>query len=234
MEIHDTPQATPENELNEVRKILRELAERQVETDRQITKVSETLVLHERILNEKIAENAKQIKETERILNEKIAEVARNIDKVNAEVASNINKVNATVGSWHNNQGHFAEEYFFNSFANGKKNFLGEDFDDIAKSVPGFKNGAKDEYDILMVNGKSIAIVETKAKAHENDIPSVLKKAITFRINYPEYANHKIYLGLASLAFYPKLEQECIKEGIAIIKQAGNTVVINDAHLKAF
>ena len=234
MDSTDRPQATPDNDLNEVRKILREIAEenrelakRQVENERILNeKFAETakqIKENDRILNEKLAENAQQLKETERVLNEKFAEVARQIERVNA-----------TVGSWHNNQGHFAEEYFFNSFANGKKNFLGEYFDDIAKNVPGFKSGAKDEYDILMINGKSIAIVETKSKAHENDIPSVLRKAITFRINFPEYAGHKVYLGLASMAFYPKLEQECIKEGFAIIKQVGGTVVINDTHLKVF
>jgi hypothetical protein len=36
------------------------------------------------------------------------------------------------------------------------------------------------------------------------------------------------------LSFYPDLEQECTNQGIAIIKQVGDTVVINDAHLKVF
>jgi hypothetical protein len=36
------------------------------------------------------------------------------------------------------------------------------------------------------------------------------------------------------MGFYPELEQECIKEGIAVIKQVGDTVVINDKHLKVF
>jgi hypothetical protein len=36
------------------------------------------------------------------------------------------------------------------------------------------------------------------------------------------------------MSFYPELEQECINEGIAIIKQVGDTVIINDTHLKVF
>jgi hypothetical protein len=39
---------------------------------------------------------------------------------------------------------------------------------------------------------------------------------------------------LASLSFYEELEQECIEHGIAVIKQVGDTVVINDSHLKVF
>ena len=36
------------------------------------------------------------------------------------------------------------------------------------------------------------------------------------------------------MSFYPKLEEECIKQGIAIIKQIGDPVVIDDEHLKVF
>jgi len=36
------------------------------------------------------------------------------------------------------------------------------------------------------------------------------------------------------MSFYPELEQACIEQGIAVIKQVGDTVVINDAHLKVF
>jgi hypothetical protein len=36
------------------------------------------------------------------------------------------------------------------------------------------------------------------------------------------------------MSFYPELEQKCIDLGIAVIKQVGETVVINDKHLKVF
>ena len=76
--------------------------------------------------------------------------------------------------------------------------------------------------------------VEVKYKARDNDISKVLNKAVTFRENFPYYANHQVYLGYASLAFDNHIEKECIKNGIAIIKQVGDSVVINDEHLKAF
>ena len=62
----------------------------------------------------------------------------------------------------------------------------------------------------------------------------VIKKAETFRINYPKYENHRIFLGLASMSFYPELEDECKKAGIAIVKQVGDKVIIADEHLKVF
>jgi len=46
--------------------------------------------------------------------------------------------------------------------------------------------------------------------------------------------NHRIFLGLASMSFYEKLEDECKKAGVAIVKQVGENIVIADEHLKAF
>jgi len=143
-------------------------------------------------------------------------------------------KMEATMGAWTNSHGSFAEEYFFNAFENEEKNFFGEHFNEIGKNVSNFWEGLKDEYDIVLYNDTSVALIEVKYKAHENDIEQVLKKAETFRILFPHYKDFKIYLGLASMSFYPVLEQECAKQGIAVIKQIGDTVIINDAHLKVF
>jgi len=139
-----------------------------------------------------------------------------------------------TVGGMANNQGAFAEEYFFNSFENGKTNFFGEKFDIIKKNLTNVWQGLEDEYDIVLYNHASVALIEVKYKANTSDIPDVLKKAETFRILFPHYKDFKIYLGLASMSFYPELEQECINQGIAVIKQVGDTVVINDTNLKVF
>jgi hypothetical protein len=145
-----------------------------------------------------------------------------------------IKELQKTMGSWGNNLGQFAEEYFINSFENGKQNFFGEKFDKIKDNVKGIKDNFEDEYDILLINGKSLGIIEVKFKAHINDIPKIVRKAETFRMNFPEYKEHQIYLGLATMSFYLELEQECINEGIAVIKQVGDSVVINDKHLKVF
>jgi hypothetical protein len=182
-----------------------------------------------------------QIAESNIFLTEKFAETERLIKKrEEAEKKSKEDfdrrwkKIDETIGSWANNYGFIAEEYFFNSFERGKKNFFGEKFNEITKGLKGRINKLEDEYDIVMFNGSSIAIVETKYKAHVNDVPQVLKKAETFRILFPYHKDLKIYLGLATMAFYPELEQACINKGIAVIKQVGETVIIHDEHLKVF
>jgi len=143
-------------------------------------------------------------------------------------------KLEELMGSWANNHGQFAEEYFANACENGELDFFGETFDDFDKNVKGIKKDYKDEYDILLTNGKAVGIIEVKFKAHEKDIPKILRKAQTFRVNFPEYQNHQIYLGLATMAFYPELEQECVNNGIAIVKQVGDIMVITDEHMRVF
>jgi len=153
-------------------------------------------------------------------------------DRQMQETDRRMKELQKQIGGMAYNQGSFAEEYFFNSFENGKQNFFGEKFDKIKKHLTHFWQGVEDEYDIVLYNHASVALIEVKYKAHLNDIPMVLRKAETFRILFPNYKDFKIYLGLASMSFYPELEEECINQGIAIIKQVGDTVVINDKHLK--
>ena len=135
-------------------------------------------------------------------------------------------------GSFVNGNGEATEEYFYNSFENNKRDFFGQTYDKIMKQVKG--NIQPDEYDILMINGKNVCIIECKFRAIEGDISKVLRKAETFRINMPEYADRIIYLGLASKSFNPKVTKECEENGIAIIKETGDTVIINHDHLKAY
>jgi len=170
----------------------------------------------------------------DRRMKESSADFDRRMKESSADFDRRMKKLEELTGSWANNHGSFAEEYFFNSFENGKRNFFGEKFDEISKKLRSHWQGMEDEYDIVLYNHTSVAIIEVKYKAHENDISKVLKKAETFRILYPHYKDFKIYLGLASMSFNPELEQKCTEQGIAVIKQVGDTVVINDAHLKVF
>ena len=120
------------------------------------------------------------------------------------------------VGLGRDEPGDFAEDYFVNSFEQGKKNFLGEHFDVLRKNMKGIKS--EYEYDILLINGKCVGIIEVKFKGHANDVSNIVDKVKTFREDFPDYKEHKIYLGLASMSFYKELEDRCKNEGIAIIK----------------
>jgi hypothetical protein len=200
-----------------------------------------TLQETERIFKEKTAEFdqrfEKSRKEQERLTKENtkgFEEIKLLFKESDARYEKRMKNMENEMGGWANTHGSFAEEYFFNSFENGKQNFFGEEFDEIDKNFKSRKDKLQDEYDIVMFNHSSIAIVEVKFTVREKDIPKTLKKAETFKILFPEYKDFKIYLGLASLNFCKEMEEECIRKGIAVIKQVGEMVIIQDEHLKVF
>ena len=174
-----------------------------------------------------LEKNAQEMKESRENFDREMAESRTDYDR-------RIKKLEELTGSWASNHGTFAEEYFYNAFERGQQNFFGEKFDAIEKNLSNFWQGLRDEYDIVLFNHTSVALIEVKYKAHVNDVPRVIKKAETFRILFPHYKDCKVYLGLASLSFYPELERRCLDEGIAIIKQVGDSVVIIDSNLRVF
>ena len=141
----------------------------------------------DRKMNEGFEKTWNSIQETNRGLMEaknsiietrySIMETDRLFKESRADYDRRMKKYEETMGAWANNHGSFAEEYFFNSFEMGKQNFFGEMFDEIEKNAKGFKKGFKDEYDILLINGKTVGIIEVKFKAHIDHIQKILRKA---------------------------------------------------------
>ena len=197
--------------------LIKELRESQKETSLQIKETN-------RILSEKQSETDKLIKETNRILSQKQSET----DRLIKDLAKQL-------GGMANSNGDAATEFFYNTLKYKRKKLFGESFDDIFKEEKRkTKKGFEDEYDVLMFNCRAVCIVEIKYKADTDDIVKTLRKVITFRENFPEHSNKILYLAVASMSFHKRTEKACIDNGIAIIKQVGETIIIQDEHLKTF
>ena len=140
------------------------------------------------------------------------------------------------IGGMGNNNGAFAQEFFFNAIFYGERKLFGQEFDDAMTEVRKYfkKGGTKSEFDIVLFNGKSICIVEVKYKADTDDARTLPEKEKSFRECFPEHADKKLYLALASMSFDKHVEDECKKQGIAIIKQVGETIEIYDEQMKVF
>ena len=197
---------------------IKELRESQADTDRQ--------------LKESIAGLTEKQAETDNLLKRSIAAS----DKRGTELSSQIKDLKESVNGISKSNGMIAEEFFFTAIDMGGKNFFGEQFDECYSYV---KRNSKakqlmSELDIILFNGKSVALVEVKYRARKEDIQKMIDKLPKFRILYPEHKERRIYLGMAAMAFDKGVEDESEKEGIAIFKQLGDTVVINDKYLKVF
>jgi len=188
-----------------------------------------------RFLTEKFAATDRLIAETGRQV-ERTRQQVEKTDRQVAKTSRQIAKTDKLVGGISTNNGLFAEEYFYNSLRKGKPILMGEKFDKLIKSeiMVDEKNKTKGELDIILINGKALIIIEVKFRVRDKHVEEVMKKIKPFRKRFPEYQNHKVYLGLASMVFDEDIENKCKENGIAVIKQEGDSVFIHDENLKAF
>jgi len=195
----------------EIRAILKNIAASQEDTDRRM-------------------------KETDRLL-KNVAASQEDTDRQMKKTDLRINALASELNGISKSNGDFAEEYFNNAFENENLIFAGMHFDylknDINLSNP--KSGKRDEqFDIVLYNEESVAIIEIKYKAGKNDIHDIIRKAEAFRSWFPEYADHKIYLGLAGMSFLKNTIKDAEDKGIAIIRQRGDKTIVNDKNLIAY
>lgn len=145
-----------------------------------------------------------------------------------------LERVDILLGNISENNGSTVEDYFFNSLED-KPELGGIKYDTIVKNfMPKSKRG-QGEFDIVMFNGKNVALIECKYKAHLSDVEKLITKQVdSFKKVFKGYANHKFYLGIASFSFYPELEKYAKQNGVAILKQKGDVVEIEAENLKAY
>jgi hypothetical protein len=182
-------------------------------------------------LKDLVASLAVDRKETARLFKE--------TNKQMKETDRKLKELGISVAGISNSNGKFAEELFYDSLE-ASKTFAGVHFDAVSNLFGGSKrmpSGTmlQDQFDIVMLNDDSVAIIEIKYKA-ERDYPKEManRKVSNFRILFPDYANYKIYLGLGSLVFEERVVQEAKKYGIGLLKQCGNTIEYKTDWVRAY
>jgi hypothetical protein len=176
-----------------------------------------------------VAELTQSIKDTEVRSEREINALTQSIKDTRSEVAG--------VG---NSQGLVAEEYFFNSLADVLK--LGSiKFDRIERNrnikLPAAGQDAKAqkyEYDIMMINGKALAVIETKYKATKEGLTQLQRNIDGVRLAMPEFNKHKIYGGIAAFSINDKLIDEAHKKGYFVLQRKGDSFVTDTQAMKAF
>jgi len=139
------------------------------------------------------------------------------------ETDRKLDKVAKMIGGVSKSQGDVAEDFFYNSFINN--NHLGKlSFDDITKNMEKHRGKTQEEYDIFLTNGESIAIVEVKYKAHQDDINKLNRKFNNFKKLFPIYKDYKLYGAMASFHFNQDTKDELLKQGYFIVERTGDLI----------
>jgi Holliday junction resolvase-like predicted endonuclease len=155
---------------------------------------------------------------------DKLREESLKTDEQMRKTDEKLERMGITLGNISNNQGAVAEEFFFNSLK-ATQILAGIHYDSIDKNLTRAANGTEDEFDIVMINGKDVAIVEVKYKAHESDLTKLLtKKYENFKKLFPIYKDYTHHLVLATFSLYDELKEAALSNGVIVLQRKGDTI----------
>jgi hypothetical protein len=176
--------------------------------------------------------------ESEKLLAKTIEQVDRT-DKQMAETDRQIAKIHKELGNIGQNNGLIAEEIVFHSLEKDRI-FAGIKFDFVdhgtvrSGALPDGKR-VKGEYDVLLKNGTSVAIIEVKHRVGQEALERLIEVQLPrFRQIFPEHKDAKMYLGLGGMSFEKGVAEKARSLGIATLTLSGDAVEINDKDVKAW
>jgi hypothetical protein len=186
-----------------------------------------------------IRESFAELRELQKKNEEKNEKWFEKMEKQQEETAKSFAELHKELGGIGDSNGKFSEAYFYNSLFNSM-HFGGKDFDNIDKGLKRSKklpdgNKLTGEYDVVMYNGNTIALIEVKYKVKKNHIENLKTNQVKmFKELFPQYANFDFYLGIAGLSFEDNTEKEALEQGIGVLRPKGENVEIIDDNLKVY
>ena len=135
-----------------------------------------------------------------------------------------IKELSKQIGGISNSNGKVAEDMIYNVL-DKDKTFANVKFDYLRKNVQiqSETYETKTELDILLVNGDTISIIETKYKVEKSDVIDVIDKKLNYFRQYnPKFNNYKIILGIGGMSFEDDAITAAKEKGIGIIKILGD------------
>lgn len=149
---------------------------------------------------------------------DKLAEDSKKTDEEYKKIAK-------IIGGIGNNLGDAAEDYFYSGLQH-RKILNGIKYDYVNRN----NKRRKDlEWDILLENGNSVAVLEVKHKLHPEDVEEfATKKLPLFRQALPEFAKYRVYGGVAGMSVPEDSRKIAEHYGLTVLTQDGkNLKVLN-------
>jgi DNA repair exonuclease SbcCD ATPase subunit len=221
----DRTEARKERE--EARKARVEARKERKENDRLFKEAREE-ARKDRKENDRLFKEArKDRKETKQLFNE--------LREDRRETNRQMRELQQQYGGISNSNGEMAEQFFYSAFKRSKS-FVKETFDEVLRNRCISNGEWEAEFDLVLFNGKSVAIIEVKYRAKYDNISieELIAKIEPFKVLFPKYKNHNIFLGVAAMSFDKRLAKKLRKVGIATVYQEGKKIVVYDEEVKTF
>jgi hypothetical protein len=183
-------------------------------------------------LTVKQAENAAQQKKTD----EQMRKTDEQMKQTDERLSAKLEKLSKELGNIGNNNGEVAEEFFWNALREVKE-FKGIKVDYSDRNIHRKRGNLNDEFDILLWNGNSVIIVETKYKVHPSLIEKIKEKKIpNFKKLFSDKIDHKIYYAIAGFVIPESVLEDAKREGFFVIRQFADSenIIIENSEVKSF
>ena len=115
--------------------------------------------------------------------------------------------------------------------------FAGRKFHDIDRNWNRKKTDLKlqAEFDIVLINDDTLALIETKYKVRDVDVTKLVDTTKNkFKILYPQYSHYKVILGIGGMAFDQRAIDEANANGVGLIKIVGDKVEFQTEGIKVY
>ena len=144
-----------------------------------------------------------------------------------------LNRLSEMYGGVSSNQGSAAEEFFLNTLT-ANPEVGGIKFDRIMPNLHVANKNKQGEFDIVMVNGSSVAVIEVKYKVHPGDIDKAAKNLKRYRDLFPEHKNYALYGGIAGFSVPPDAVKAAKEKGMFVLKRVGEVLKTDAKEMRAF
>ena len=202
----------------DMKEMVANISASQRKTDEQLARTDAQLA----ITDAQLAKTDAQLATTD-------AQLAKTDDQL-LKTDAKLDKLAKMYGGVANNQGDVTEEFFFNSLKDSPV-LNGIHFDFLERNVNITHKTLQDEFDILLINGADVFIIEVKYKAHEKDLLRLVdKKFKNFKKLLPLYKDYKHHLGLASFHINNKLKENALEQGVTVLQRKGDMIETTPGH----
>ena len=202
-------------------------------TDQELKDLVASLAIKSDRIDAQIAASAARIDAQQAKTDAQIAASAARVDAQMAKTDEKLNRLSELYGGVSSNLGSAAEEFFFNTLK-AHPEVGGITFDRVTPNVMPAKKTKQGEFDIVLVNGSSVAVVEVKFKVHPSDIPKAAKNLKRYREFYPEHKNFKLYGGIAGFSVSSDAVAAAKEQGFFVLKRVGTVLKTDAKEMRAF
>jgi len=199
-------------------------------TDQELKDLVASLAVEHRKTELMMQETSQEADRRSKEADRRSKEADRRLEKLEKK----LERMGIQVGGINDNIGYHAEQFFQDVFEE-KLEFGRIKYDEMIPNLTYRDKGVNIEFDVVLLNGDSIALIEVKNRIHPDFVKELAEYRVKkFREFFPKYGNYNVYLGIAGFSFSDEVLDRASSYGIGIIKQVGEGVEIEANNLRAY